>query len=205
MSFFRNVIDGIDKLGTETFDHQGKIDVNLHKDACFFLVDLDNFNGLLTPKNNFERIYGNGFVNLLYDAVNGLSLKKTNMNSIDNRVSSSFLNALKKSILVYLKIILDANWNECVDKKMRRGAFRNSGQTLKDPEIKCLESKFDGMGDIYCVLKQFKEGRKDIDISINGTIYKDIFLIGKEENITKFRMALNDEYVEIQNKLSEND
>ena len=82
MSFFGNVISGIDELGKGTFDNYGKMEIDLNQDACFFLHNLDNFSGLLTQKNNFTRKFLDfPSVQLVYTATIGLYLEKTNKNS----------------------------------------------------------------------------------------------------------------------------
>lgn len=200
MSFFENVITGIEKLGGGTFGKDGIMEIHLNQDACFFLDDLDNFSGLLTPKNNFTKIFNySDHVQLVYTGTIGLSFKKTNDNSIGDRVNPEFINALKKSSLAYINILLTANWKQSTAKT--RKIVLKSLKKQDDPNIICVENLFKNMGNTYTIISQIKKAREDIDIEIEGTTSGNVFLVGEDKNIADFCTALNEELTLIKEKV----
>lgn len=185
--FASKIYQSIDLIGTEKFVNNS-ITIKLPTEACFFLQEF--------TKRVFEPVYNvderrqlkeAGMGGLLFCGVDGLSMKQTENNSLEDRVHPDFLADLKKITQTVL-IQLTSGWVKCEGEKYFYSEYYNWPK-----DFKIIKSPYRD-GPTHCILDDMISVRDSLKgrIKISGTNVGD-YVGGESKDLIKFLRMLRDE------------
>ena len=183
------IYQSIDLIGTEKFVNN-IITIKLPTEACFFLKEFTK--SVFEPVYNVEKrrqLKEAGMGSLLSCGVDGLRMKQTENNSLEDRVHPDFLADLKKITQTVL-IQLASGWVKCEGEKY---SYFYSEYYNWPKDFKIIKSPYQD-GPTHCILGDMISLRDALKgrIKINGTNVGD-YVGGESKDLIKFSRMLREE------------